>query len=85
MTSAATPATNGADSLVRPLSSMSEGWPRKLTHPANSVALASQEAKLMSPGATRSMVRPVWSNPPELSELMLSLSQPVVAKYRAAA
>jgi hypothetical protein len=33
MTSAAAPATNGEDSLVPPLSSMSEGWPRKLVQP----------------------------------------------------
>ena len=33
MTSAAAPATNGEDSLVPPLSSMSEDWPRKLTQP----------------------------------------------------
>ncbi len=80
MTSAAAPATNGADSLVPPLSSMSEGWPWKLTHSVKRVEFASQEAKLMSPGATRLTVPPVSSNPLELSELMLSLSQPVVAK-----
>ena len=79
MTSAAAPATNGDDSLVPPLSSISEDWPLKLTQPAK-VGLASQEAKLRSPGATRSTVPPVSSKPPELSELMLSSSQPVVAK-----
>ena len=42
--------------------------------------LASHEAKLRSPGATRSTVPPVSLKPPELSELMLSFSQPVVAK-----
>jgi hypothetical protein len=80
MISAAAPATNGEASLVPPLSSMSEGWPVKLVHSVYSVASASHEAKLMSPGATRSMVPPVSSVPLELSELMLSLSQPVVAK-----
>ena len=44
-----------------------------------------QEAKLSSPGATRLTVPPVSLKPPELSALMLLLSQPVVAKYRAAA
>ncbi len=39
----------------------------------------------MSPGATRSTVPPLSSKPAELSELMLSLSQPVVAKSRASA
>ena len=53
--------------------------------PAYSVGLASHEAKLRSPGATRSTVPPSSVNPPELSELMLSLSQPVVAKSRASA
>jgi hypothetical protein len=50
-----------------------------LTQPAK-FGLASQEAKLRSPGAIRSTVLPSSLNPPELSELMLSLSQPEVAK-----
>ena len=79
MTSAAAPATNGEDSLVPPLSSTCEDWPLKLTQPQKT-GLASHEAKLRSPGATRLTVPPVWVKPPELSELMLSFSQPVVAK-----
>ena len=84
MTSAAAPATNGDDSLVPPASSTGEDWPLKLVHSENT-GLASHDAKLRSPGATRLIVEPVSSNPPELSELMLSFSQPVVAKSRAAA
>ena len=79
MTSAAAPATNGDDSLVPPASSTGEDWPLKLMHPAKT-GLASQEAKLRSPGATRLTVPPVSLKPPELSELMLLFSQPVVAK-----
>ena len=79
MTSAAAPATNGEDSLVPPASSTGDDWPLKLTQPENT-GLASHEAKLRSPGATRSTVPPVSLYPPELSELMLLLSQPVVAK-----
>ena len=79
MTSAAAPATNGEDSLVPPDSSTSEDWPLRLTQPAKT-GLASQEAKLRSPGASRSIVRPVSVNPLEDSELMLLLSQGLVEK-----
>ena len=79
MTRAAAPATNGDDSLVPPLSSTSEDSPLKFTQPANT-GLASHDAKLRSPGATMSIVCPVSEKPLELSELMLSSSQPLVAK-----
>ena len=85
MTRAAAPAVIGDDWLVPPLRSMSEGWFRKLMQPANTAAFASQEAKLESPGATRSTVLPVWLKPPELSVLMLLFSQPVLAKSSARA
>ena len=49
------PCLNGDDSLVPPLSSTSEDWPLRLTQPAK-VGLASQDAKLRSPGATMSTV-----------------------------
>ena len=51
----------------------------KLTQPAKT-GLASHEAKLRSPGASRSIVRPVSVNPLEDSELMLLLSQGLVEK-----
>ena len=85
MTSAAMPATNGDDSLVPPDSSMSDGWPWKLVHSLYIAVSVLHEAKLRSPGATRSTVPPCSLKPPELSELMLSLSQPVVEKSRARA
>ncbi len=62
-----------------PLSSTLDDRPLKLRQPKKT-GLASHEAKLSSPGATRSTVLPLSLNPPELSELMLLLSQPVVAK-----
>ena len=59
MTSAAAPAVSGDDWLVPPLSSMSEALPTKLAQSENSARFASQDAKLRSPGATRSTVPPV--------------------------
>src|SRR3984957_18466598 len=82
MSSAAAPDTNGADSLVPPASSKSLGSPSSLTHSEYMSVFASQEAQPWSPGATRSTVPPASSNPAELNELMLSDSQPLLAKYR---
>ena len=77
------PAVKGAERLVPPLSSTSEDLLRKFTH-TRKFELASQDANPRSPGATKSTVRPDSLKPPELREEILSLSQPVVAKYRAA-
>jgi hypothetical protein len=65
MTSAAVPAVSGADSLVPPLT------------PSPLAAGLSTAVQFRSPGATRSTVRALCVMPPELSELMLSLVQPV--------
>ena len=80
MTRAAAPATNGDDSLVPPASSTSDATPLKLVHSVYIAMSVLHEAKLRSPGATRLTVPPLSVNPPELSELMLLFSQPLVAK-----
>ena len=85
MTSAAAPATSGADSLVPPDSSTGEALPRKLTQSAYSATSGVQEANERSPGATRSRVRPAWVYPPLESALMLLLSQPRGANLSAPA
>ena len=79
MTSAATPAVSGADSLVPPKDCRSVGcggdW--KLRQPEKP---GSQTAQLPSPGAARSTVRPNWLMPDEDSAEMLSLIQVLLEK-----
>ena len=80
ITSAAAPAVSGAALLVPPLFSTSEGWLWKFVQLGEGRAgVAGGESEV----ARRDEIDaspPVWVNPPELSELMLSFSQPVVAK-----
>src|SRR5260370_22803426 len=86
MMSAATPETNGADSEVPPLcSTLEAAVPGKFTHEVYRAGFGVQDATLMSPGASRLIVPPSSVHPLELRLLMLSVSQPVVAKSRASA
>ena len=76
MTSAATPAVSGDDSLVPPNSSMPAGpagvW--KLVQFVNSVVFVEHKAQPDSPGATVSGTRgPLMLKPPELKDETLPL------------
>src|ERR1700722_15263691 len=71
MTSAAAPATSGADSLV-PWNT-SSGWP---PHSVNRVLFVLHSAQPASPGAIRSGTPPPSSMPPELNDVTLLSTQP---------
>src|SRR5260370_37166722 len=76
MTSEATPAVSGEDTLVPPESSTAAGRPKKSVQAANFAGFGVHSAQFRSPGATTSTVRPSWAKPPELSPLMLLSIQP---------
>ena len=83
MTSAATPAVSGADSLVPPKDcrSVGCGGDRKFRHPEKP---GWHTAQLPSPGAAMSTVRPNWLIPDEDNAEMLSLVQVLLEKLAAA-
>src|SRR5262249_25763999 len=82
MTSAATPDVIGADWLVPPKDWTGDAAPGRLAQPPNSAWCVEHSAQSDSPGATRSLVRPRWSKPDELSELISSLIQPLTSGNR---
>ena len=71
ITSAATPAVSGADSLVPPNARNAVGLPARLLQSPYIDVSVEQSAQPSSPGATTSTVPPAESKPPELNELML--------------
>src|SRR6201989_1851361 len=77
MTSAATPAVNGEDWLVPPNDWTGDGSPPSLAQPPNSSRFVEHSAQSDSPGATASIVRPRWSKPDELSELISAFLPPL--------
>src|SRR6201996_8784205 len=82
MTSAATPAVIGEDWLVPPNDWTGDGLPARLAQPPNSSRFVEHNAQSDSPGATTSIVRPRWSKPDELSELISSLLPPLTPGKR---
>src|SRR5579872_1644705 len=79
ITSAAAPATRGADSLVPPKFCRLDGAPDSLTQKPLLTTFGSteQSAQFRSPGATRSIVRPSWAYPAEeIEEMLLSTYPP---------
>lgn len=82
MTSAATPAVSGEDWLVPPNDWTGDGLPARLAQSPNSSRFVEHNAQSDSPGATTSIVRPRWSKPDELSELISSLLHPLTSGNR---
>ena len=82
MTRAATPAVSGEDWLVPPNDWTGDGSPVRLPQAPNSSRFVDHSAQSDSPGATTSIVRPRWSKPDELSELISSLLHPLTSGNR---
>src|SRR3954471_14821271 len=77
MTSAASPAVSGEDSLVPPNNWNGDGLRLKSVHSVNISTFEEHRAQPESPGATTSTVRAsCWAKPPELNAEMLLLMNP---------
>src|SRR3569833_2241431 len=78
MSSAASPAVSGEDSLAPPNNWNADGVRLKSVHSGNLSTFEEHSAHPESPGATTSTVRAsCWAKPPELNAEMLLLMNPL--------